>query len=445
MTFQGSVAQFVASATPSWSADVAWSRVRLALLDTIAVSIAAARHPALTAALRYVRASRGQTSEDTAFVAGVAAHALDYDDVTPAWRGHPSAVMLPALVAFAATRSETTGESLARAYGVGFEAGARLGKAIAGRHYERGWHSTSTVGVIAATAACARLAGFDATTTSHALGLAVAQAGGVQANFGTSAKAMHAGFAAGAAVRACALAECGVDASARALDGPHGFADLMVEGDVELAALDGIDTSTPALATAGIEVKLYPSCYATHRAIEAAFALRERYRIDVDAIDEVTIQGTPGAHTPLLNRLPETGTEARFSVEYAVACALVDGEVGFAAFERAPDAVQPHATIMRRSRVSETGSPASTRAATVRVRMRDGRVLEQSVSTLRGYRPEGIDEAWVLNKAGDCLRYAGVDESAERILAAIDAARDKPIARLFDGELMGRIRATLWR
>jgi 2-methylcitrate dehydratase PrpD len=455
-SFHRALASFVATAPDAWAADVAWPRVRLALLDTLAVSVAAIGDPAFVAALRYSRLNGGAsevphvwvtpsaaTLEDAAFVAAVAAHALDYDDVAPAWRGHPSAVMLPALAAVARIESDATGEALARAYVVGFEIGVRIGAAVAGRHYERGWHSTSTVGVVAATAACARLAGLDTEAVSNALALAVAQAAGVQANFGTSAKAMHAGFAASAALRACRLAASGVSGSSHALDGPHGFADLMANMALDTRALVELGASIPGLATSGLETKLYPLCYAAHRALEAAITLRKRGTFSCEDIIAIEIVGTPGAHAPLLNRLPNTAAEARFSAEYAVACALVEGGVGLASFEREPASLSQHAALMARTRVGESGPRSPIRAGTVRLRLHDGRVLEETVTSLRGNLPGDVAEGDILAKADDCLRSVAVQESAAAVLAAIDSSRAVPLRALFDDGPLAQIREGL--
>ena len=132
---QRRIAEFVAGAPRDWAFDAAGPIVRQALLDTLAVAAAGAREAVSRRAAGYAAASgdgpaqrwfaRGRCSMDAAALADATmAHALDYDDVTPDWRGHPSAVMFPALTALAAS-CDATGEDVLRAYVVGFEAGAR--------------------------------------------------------------------------------------------------------------------------------------------------------------------------------------------------------------------------------------------------------------------------------------------------------------------------------
>lgn len=134
--------------------------------------------------------------------------------------------MFPAIAAVSRNHSI---DNILDAYVVGFEVGARLGRAVIVTHYPRGWHSTATIGIIAATAAVCRLVGAKREVIENSLGLAVAQAAGVQVNFGTTAKPLHAGLAAMGAVRALALAQAGIVSSNAAIDGRTGFAGLYAE------------------------------------------------------------------------------------------------------------------------------------------------------------------------------------------------------------------------
>src|SRR5438270_10533100 len=105
----------------------------------------------------------------------------------------------------------------------GFELEGRLGRAMNPRHYQRGWHCTSTLGTIGAAAAASRLLGLDAAATDHALAIAASEASGLKENFGTMVKPLHAGLAARNGVVAALLARYGMTASERAIDGPQGF------------------------------------------------------------------------------------------------------------------------------------------------------------------------------------------------------------------------------
>ena len=268
--------------------------------------------------------------ETAAMLLGTGAHALDYDDVNLDSSGHPSAVLVAALLAAVKERPETAGR-LASAFAVSLAFNTGLGQVLGFGHYEKGWHATSTVGPLAAAAGVAHLYALDAAHTRHALGIAAAQAGGLQRNFGAMAKPLQAGLAAAAGLRAVRLARAGVTAD-RDVFGPKGYFDLY--GGEKLHTSP--ERVTFDLAGGGISVKLYPCCYLAHRPIAAALALREelaaRGVAPADAA-RVEIQGPPGAFLALRITDPQRGSEGKFCGAYAVACALTDGTVGLAHFE----------------------------------------------------------------------------------------------------------------
>jgi hypothetical protein len=97
---------------------------------------------------------------DAALINGMAAHALDYDDVSLPMSAHPSVVILPALLALAEKR-KASGRQVLESFVAGYEAGARIGMYMAPAHYDSGFHGTGTIGTFAAAAACAHLLGLD--------------------------------------------------------------------------------------------------------------------------------------------------------------------------------------------------------------------------------------------------------------------------------------------
>src|SRR5204862_933988 len=163
---------------------------------------------------------------DAALANGTAAHALDFDDMCFVSLAHPSAPLVSGALAVAEMIG-APGRALLDAYVVGFEIEARLGRVMNPRHYQRGWHCTSTLGTIGAAAAASRLLGLDATRTAHALSIAASEASGLKENFGTDVKPLHAGLAARNGVHAALLAKNGMKASERAIDGPQGFLAVM--------------------------------------------------------------------------------------------------------------------------------------------------------------------------------------------------------------------------
>src|SRR5205809_4372378 len=178
------IADFIATSSVP---DAALAPAHNAFVDTIGVTLAGAVEPAARivqklAALECCAArcpifgTELRTSATWAALAnGTAAHALDFDDMCFVSLAHPSAPLVTAAMAIAEETS-ASGRALLEAYVLGFEVEALLGRVMNPRHYQQGWHCTSTLGSIGAAAACARLLRLDAAATANCIALATPQA-----------------------------------------------------------------------------------------------------------------------------------------------------------------------------------------------------------------------------------------------------------------------------
>jgi 2-methylcitrate dehydratase PrpD len=272
------------------------------LLDTLAVAVAARNEPILHTAAELSEAARW----------AVASHVLDFDDLHMESTTHISAVCVPAVLAVG-------GE--ARAYLAAAGVMARLGTALGWAHYTSGWHATTTAGAPAAAVGAGIAIGLDTKRIATAMALAVPAAGGVQRAFGTDAKSLQVGFAAEAGVRAAHLAAAGATADPSAVDSWL----RLVGGDP--AAVDSRGPAVPG----GLAVKVFPCCYALQRPISALSQLAGQ-GLDPAAVTRIVIRTPRGTVTPLIHHRPNTGLQAKFSIEYAAAAALLDGYQGFASF-----------------------------------------------------------------------------------------------------------------
>jgi 2-methylcitrate dehydratase PrpD len=426
------LAQFVADAAPP--ADARRSAAR-AVLDTVGVTLAGAGEPAAQI-VRDVLGSDGAgpcrvlgttmctSAMNAALANGTAAHALDYDDMCFVSLAHPSAPLVAAAVA-AAELVGASGRALLDAYIVGFELEGRLGRAMNPRHYERGWHCTSTLGTLGAAAAAARLLELDHDRTGHALAIAASEASGLKQNFGTMVKPLHAGLAARNGLLAAQLAQAGMTASRRAIDGPQGF----------LAALDSASPGLQPFVTdlgrrwevldTGITVKLYPSCAATHPSLDALLDLKRSERFTPDEVEAVEIGVDTITPTVLIYDRPATGLEAKFSLPFCAAAAIVHGGVGIETFdeERLRDlriaAVQARVT-MRVDPTLDASLPPLTQAR-VTIRLRDGRVLSASANGARGYPGRPVSDDELRTKFLACAARVLSEAQAARALAALGA------------------------
>ena len=394
-----------------------------ALLDTIACAIAGRGDDASRLAADYMRGcagaghatvwATGETMhpEGAAFVNGVAAHVLDYDDVMTPMRGHISVAMVPALCALAQTTS-ADGQRFSTAYLAGFELMAKFARVMALPHYSRGWHSTSALGVLGATLACSVLLGLNEAQTAHALGLAVAQAAGSRQNFGAMAKSFQAGQCNAAAVRAVLMARSGFTASPGAIDGKFGYLTLYASGEdmsPALAALGQTCNGPLEIDAMGIDIKKYPCCYAIHRALDGLLALRKVHALTPARVKKVDVINSAGGLDALLPQPPANGLQAKFNMAYCMAAALMDGAIRLASFDDAQVMRPEIRALLAKVTLQEAPGAILPRWSQVRVELVNGQVLEQRVNTARGDAGDPLSDAELIEKVADCFASGDFD------------------------------------
>ena len=430
------------------TANEAWlDLAERAFVDTVGVLLAGRGEPAVAALAEVILAEaaggparslavgRSLPARTAALVDATAAHALDYDDVDDALYAHPSTVLVPAVLALGDTLG-ASGEGMLLAYRRGLETARALAAALGIEgHYGAGWHSTSTIGTLAAAAAAARLLDLSAPAVQHGLGLAASMAGGSRQNFGTMTKPLHAGLAAEGGVLAAQLAARGFTADPDQLEGPMGFLALYGTGDA--------DQWEEPPAPPGLNVKLHPCCYATHTAVDAALELRPSVT-GVDDITGIDVAARPGGLAPLIHHRPVDGLQAKFSLEYTVAVALLDGYVTLASFtdERARRAdVQQ---LLRRVEVSPADRPpigppvwGSAFPAVVTVRLGHGETRTARVDHPAGHATCPVTDDQLRVKFADCLAAAGVPAAGEAY-EVLRHLRRQPSAKAVLDVLAGR-------
>jgi 2-methylcitrate dehydratase PrpD len=338
----GSIAEFVCNL------DIVPDQVRhaaeLAIIDYLGVAAIGAVEDSIVPLRSYVTrtyAPGGATGLGTptrltvpgaTYLNGTVGHVLDYDDYHDTPGGHPTAVIMPALLALAEVQNAPAA-AVVTAYAAGVEVMCALGRALNHTHYERGWHPTATLGIFAATAACARLRGLDLGQTARALGIAASFASGLKGNFGTSMKSTQVGHAAENAVQATALAELAASSNVKVLAGGAGsFAGTFNAGVPPKWSELGALGHTWETVNPGLVFKLYPCCGSTHAAIDAARQLRLTSGLASGALREgditrIEVRTHPRRlpHTNL--PFPLTGLGGKFSIQYCVARALLGGDL----------------------------------------------------------------------------------------------------------------------
>jgi 2-methylcitrate dehydratase PrpD len=272
-----------------------------------------------------------------AWVNGMMAHARDYDDTHDEAVLHAGVSVIPASIAAAQLNGEATGADLLAGIAAGLELICRLGMATSIGIIESGFMYTSLFGHFAATAAAARVMGFDRDQTINALGVAYSQAAGTHQVTRDAAltKRMQPGFAAKTALISTAMTRIGISGARNTFEGIDGLFRTYLRGRYDPTVLrEGLGKHFEYL---NLSYKPYPCCRFNHTAIDAALEIRRRLGSEVSGIRRISAlvnrQAYEAVCTPVgMRKSPETIVQAQFSIPYTVACALVKGGAGLADF-----------------------------------------------------------------------------------------------------------------
>lgn len=339
-------------------------------------------------------------ANSAAFVNGVLAHSLDFDDTHLPSVLHPSACVVPAALA-AAESAGASGRDLIAAAAAGYEICIRTGMAAYDRKlgnsvfFEKGWHATSICGTLAAAATAAKLYGLTAEGISHALGIAASfGAGVIEGNrSGGSVKRLHCGWAAHAGLIAAQSARAGFTGPVSAFEGRFGFYRAFCDGILHEEEIRG--GLGEQWNIAGIFYKPYPANHFTHAGIDAA--LRLKGRIAVEDIASIRL----AVSTPVLRTIaepreakirPQSGYQAQFSGPFTIAAALLGTGGGLGVWLddfRDDVAADPRYRDLA-AKVECVASPECDAIfpnqfpAILTVRMKDGAAWEERVMANRG-------------------------------------------------------------
>jgi 2-methylcitrate dehydratase PrpD len=371
----------------------------------------------------------GLAAPDLALIYGAAAHALDYDDT--GLNGHPSAVLVPAILA-EAQEVAADGKAMIAAYVAGYEVWADLVDREPDSLHQKGWHPSAMYGTPATAAASAVLRKLDAELASRAVGIAASLSSGIVANFGSMTKPFHLGRTAQSGLTATRLAQAGLTASADAVEHDLGFLRAVSPGGLA-------DTARPAhfgapwrIEKFGINVKLYPMCFGSHRILDAMIDACADNNIAATDIAAVDVDLAVNSTKVLRNHRPKTALEAKFSAEFAMAAAALAGRCGADevsdSFVTRPE-VQAFFDKVRIHPLTEKDPEEPTRSPfdQVRLTLNNGRTLaSQPVQEPRGHFKRGVARDVLWQKFADC---AAATVSQDRAHALFDALQNLPRLR----------------
>ncbi|MBI3937429.1 MAG: MmgE/PrpD family protein [Betaproteobacteria bacterium] len=370
-----------------------------AILNWLGCAIGSSRHETVERALAALRefsgppqaAVLGRTERldilHAALVNGISSHVLDFDD-THARAVHPSAPVLPALLAYAEWR-KVSGAELAHAFVLGVEAEIRIGLSVFPEHYDVGWHITGTAGVFGAAAAAGKLLRLDERQMAWALGIAATQSAGLREMFGSMCKSFHPGRAAHNGLTAALLAARNFTSSERAIEAPRGFAHVLSTRFDPAVITQGLGERFEILSNM---YKPYACGLVVHAAIDGCIELKREHHLAPHEIERIELGVNPLVLELTGKQSPQTGLEGKFSVYHAAAVAVVHEAAGEAQFS--DECVRHPEVVALRGKVTARADGALRKTeAYATIRLKDGRTFTRHVEHALGTLARPMSDA----------------------------------------------------
>lgn len=373
---------------------------------------------------------RSATARTAALINGTAAHTVEVDDIYREAIYHPGAPTIAAALALGQAR-HSSGLQFLSAVVAGYEISTRIGAALGRAHY-RYWHNTGTVGTFGAAAAAASLLGLDSQRYAHALCTCATFAAGLQQAFrmDSMSKPLHAGRAAEAGLLAAQAAAAGVTGSLDVIDGESGMG----------RAMSDAPDWRQAIATLGqdfhithMTFKNHACCGHTFAPIDGALALQAQLGVSASDLHRIKIATYAPALDVAGNPHPTTAAQARFSIPYVVATALLHGSVRLAAFT--PQRLADPKIRQLMTRIELSVDPAldaafpGQRAARVMMESRDGRQGEFFQPTRKGDPEQPLSDNDLDDKFLELVQPVLGDAKARRLLSRLWALESAPDLR----------------
>ncbi len=340
------------------------------------------------------------TATQAAYANAVSMHVLDFEPMSSP-PTHAVSPTLPVAIALG-EMLRAPGREIVTACAKGFEMQGRVLLASSPDRGALAFHTPGVVGVMGSAVAASHLLGLEPQQIGHALGIAASRCAGLSANTGSMVKCTHCGNVASAGLEAALLARRGFTANPEIFEARSGYVATFFPARFDYEALFAFGQPF-RIVDPGMAIKFYPSKYPTHFGIAAATALRKRIgdpqgieRVHID-IPEIVDADRPR---------PRSGLEGKFSFQYTVAAALLDGHVGIETFTDArrfsPDMV---GLLERIALTRDSARSRDTRDMRVEVTavMRDGTTHKEVCTRPPGSWGTPIDRESHRAKLRSCL------------------------------------------
>ena len=359
---------------------------------------------------------------NAALAIGTMGHALDYDDESISLAGHPTVTILPAALTLG-EKTSASGKEVLTAFITGLEIACKIGKVVNPEHFNKGFHPTSTLGIFGAAIAAGKILRLSGHEITNALGIAGSMSSGLQENFGTFTKPLHAGLASQNGVVSTLLAKGGITSSRSILEGERGFFRAFVDKKIESIEILERLGNPFELVNQEIIYKLYPTCSRTQAAISGILDLMKRHGISKDLIDFVDCGTDEKALDILSFHQPATIDECRFSMEFCIALAILNKGVRISNFCEIKLNDPKILEIMGKVKMSVDPEIVSLgynkrSAVSITIKLNDGREY-RNVNFPKGFAENPLADNDIIAKYRDCASAVLERENLERSIELI--------------------------
>ena len=368
------------------------------------------------------------TCLNAALANGISGHTVELDDLNELAILHPAAAVVPAALAVA-EHCGSEGSDMITAIVLGYEVEVRLGMALNPSHYDY-WHPTGTCGTFGATVAAGKLLGLSKRQMIQALGIAGTQAAGLIISFGTMSKPLNPGRAAQSGILAALLALRGFTSTTQVLDSRIGYCYAASREPKLVKLTEQLGTRYAVSKTC---FKWHASCGHTHGAIDALQTIVSKCDVKPDMVERILVETYPIAVNVVGNKPePVISSDAKFSLHYCLAAALVFGKVGLEEFSKQRMRDRRVRAIAKRVvvRVSKEFPNAVLGSARVTVSESHGRSTSVKVDVPKGYPNNPLTVGELKEKFRELARIAISSSQAEEIVTKVEHLDKIPVSSL---------------
>ena len=374
--------------------------IRLAkysFLDTLGLALGGMTEPAPQILTRYVKTQGGIPTATiltqgfktcapfAALVNGTAGDVAGWSDVSVIQMNHPSVSICPAAWAVG-EQLGSSGKDILLAHIAGTEVANKIGAGIRPGFQLKGWHPVAVLNTFGAAAAVGKLLKLDFTQMANALGIAGAEASGIRAAMGTMSKAYGAGRSARDGITCALLASMGFTGPTDVLEARDGFLQTFGDGCSGANILEHLGDPFEFVSP-GISLKKFPSCTRSHNAIQGVLDLIKKNGFKSDDVELVECLVTPAVADFLKFSSPRTKFEAKYSMEFCVAAALLDGNVTISSFSDTKVRDSTIVSLMQRVKMTVWAEyakdgynpPYAPYGCVVKIKLRNGKELSERI------------------------------------------------------------------